>query len=397
MHVLILSTYPAENAAHGGQHRLKNIIASMEAAGHTVQSCGVLGSTGYPAAKGFVPFPGHTPLARYIRNPMLMEDWAISQLFSDDAKYFAQLARMIDTKPDVIFCEQPWLFGFARKWIAQKGGKARIKLVYGSQNIEYRLKRDIVETYYGEDVAEECAKLVRAAEVEAAAAADLIVAVSQHDADWLAKEGFGKAIVAANGVVDRRARLDDVNASNALTGGAKFALYCASAHPPNMKGFFDIFGNGAGCFPPGTRLVVAGSAGHSIMQDEKFHRTAGLASVYIDAGIVSEEQLTGLLATAHTIILPITQGGGTNLKAAEAIWAGSHVVATAKAMRGFEPFMKARGITVADEPPAFLAAIRDAFAAQPVQLAPLDRKARSSVLWSASLKPLVDAINGLGQ
>ena len=36
---------------------------------------------------------------------------------------------------------------------------------------------------------------------------------------------------------------------------------------------------------------------------------------------------------AHALILPITQGGGTNLKTAEALWSGRRVVATPQAMR----------------------------------------------------------------
>jgi hypothetical protein len=181
--------------------------------------------------------------------------------------------------------------------------------------------------------------------------------------------------------------------ANRITGHKKFVLYSASAHPPNITGFFDIFAGGVGCIAPNELIVVAGSAGPNIKSDPRFERTAGLSKVFVAPGTVSEECLQGLLEIAHTIGLPITHGGGTNLKTAEALWAGKHIVATTTALRGFESFRASQGVLVADEPSKFLASIRTTMAHAPNNLSIAERGKRTSVLWAETLKPLIALIS----
>ena len=105
-----------------------------------------------------------------------------------------------------------------------------------------------------------------------------------------------------------------------------------------------------------------------------------------------EQCLQGLLEIAHTVGLPITHGGGTNLKTAEALWAGKHVVATTTAFRGFESFRTSPGVLVADEPSKFLAALRTTMAQAPNNLPRAEREKRKSVLWTETLKPLISLV-----
>ncbi len=394
MKILCLSTYPVDQPRHGGQHRLFNIIAVLRDAGHEVYSAGVLGSPSYPPSRYFVPYPGNEVLGKLIANTSLMEDWAVGALFQDNRAYFESLAKLIPVKPDLIYCEQPWMFGFAQQFNKKMcGGKAI--LIYGSANVESTLKRGIVEYHFGSMAAEKCAELVRAVEINAIQNAVQTFCVSDHDMVWTSEFAPRQPILAPNGVIDRIAGLDDIAKANAITQGAKFALYCASAHPPNIDGFFDVFGYGVGCFPPTAKMVVAGGAGGHILNDFKFAKLASRRDFYVDAGEVTEQVLRGLLATAHQIVLPITHGGGTNLKSAEAIWSGQHVVATSKAMRGFELFARDVGISVADDPSAFCKAVRDTFMRPNLALKPADREKRKVVLWEHSLKNFVDSINTL--
>ncbi len=245
---------------------------------------------------------------------------------------------------------------------------------------------------YGERHVIDCRDKVLACELHAIKQATQIFCVSEGDVDWTREFTSLSPILAPNGVIDRRASMADIVAANQITQGRKFALYCASAHPPNMEGFFDLFGNGAGCFPPAARMVVAGGAGRSLANDSRLARTGSLPRQYIDAGEVPENVLRGLLATAHLVILPITAGGGTNLKTAEALWSGKHVVATTKAMRGFEQFSNAQGVTVADDGPAFCNAIRRTFMLPNLVLDLDERARRRVVLWESTLARLVDAV-----
>lgn len=394
MKIVCLSTYPVESPRHGGQHRLYNMIEMLRQAGHDVYSAGVCGSPVYPASPYFAKFPGIELMERYSSQIDLMEDVVIGDIFEKSDKHFKILARLIPKNPDVIICEQPWLFGFAHRFKAIHKRRS-IRLVYGSQNIESRLKFEMVRYHFGEKVALDCRDKVAAREVRAITESDQTVCVSAKDAEWAASYADKPVIIAPNGVVDRIAGMEDIARANSITEGRKFALYCASAHPPNMDGFFDMFGYGVGCFPPDTRMVVAGGAGHHILHDPKYAQAGGMHKVYVNAGEVSESVLRGLLATAHQIVLPITHGGGTNLKAAEAIWAGCHVVSTATAMRGFEQFISAEGITVADNPASFCAAIRDAFMRPRLRLSHTEREERQVVLWKSVLADLVRHVGEL--
>lgn len=391
MHILTLSTYPIEPALHGGQHRLLNIVDQFRANGHTTQSVGVLGSSLYSGSKGFVAYPPIREFTRYISNSLLMEDWAIGRLMAEEDAYFSSLVSEIAEPPAVVHVEHPWLFQFARRYVKEcTDGSARI--VYGAANLEHQLKFRIVDSYVNTKHAELCSKLVLDCEMQAVQGADLIACVSEHDAAWLTSHARCPVILAPNGVRDRQSTAAGISEANKITGHRKTALYCASAHPPNIVGFYDLFGRGVGCLSPADRLVVAGSAGASIKADSRFNRTPGLAKAFIDAGEVTEECLQGLLNTAHLVVLPITQGGGTNLKTAEALWAGHRIVATPVAMRGFESFVGSTGVSVCADPIEFRIAVRNAMTEPPIELSDSERGARRVVLWSETLKGLTSRV-----
>lgn len=392
--ILCLSTYPVDEPRHGGQHRLGSIIAAFRGHGHDVYLAGVLGSPSYKKTENFLNYPGHEALSRIVDDPSFMEDWAIGELFEKEKKYSSALFEEINFHPDLIFVEQPWLSGFAHLF-NEKKCRNKAAICYGSQNIEHKLKFEIVKIYRGESQAVEARDKVLACELRAIRSAAQVFCVSQDDLDWTAHYASRPPVLAANGVIDRRVSMADIVAANEITQGKKFALYCASAHPPNIAGFFDMFGNGAGCFPPDARMVVAGGAGVFLADDERLKRTGSLQQQYVDAGEVSEHILRGLLATAHLIILPITSGGGTNLKSAEALWSGRHVVGTTLAMRGFERFSNSRGVAVADDPPAFCNAIRHAFLAPALSLGVEERANRSTVLWQNTLSSMVDIVGSM--
>ena len=394
MKVLTLSTYPIATPRHGGQHRLRNIVAAYRAAGHQTQSVGVLGNSMYPVEDGFIACPAHHDLARYIANPFLMEDWAIGQLVVNDGRFFAQLASEIRDTPDLIHVEQPWLFPFANRYAAQCTDHS-VRVLYGSANIEHQLKQRILSGYFGPQRAAEAARLVYECEVEAARGADTACATSTHDADWLRRVGARQVILAPNGVCVRETSEIGITEANAIIGHRKCALYCASAHPPNVVGFFDIFGRGVGCFAPNERLVVAGSAGPSVASDHRFDRVPGLRRRYISTGEVSESCLQGLFEVSHAVVLPITYGEGTNLKTAEALWAGRHVVATPVSMRGFEQFIEAQGVHICADPDSFRRVIRSVMESEPLELTLDERLRRETLLWDNTLKPLIQHIGQL--
>ncbi len=392
MNILTLSTYPIDVPMHGGQHRLSNVVSNYKKGGHTVHSVGVLGSDSYPPAKGFVSCPQVDALSRHIENPFLMEDFSIGELFSKEDAYFKVLAQNIETEPDVIHVEHPWLFGFAKRYV-DLCSKKQVKILYGSPNIEYKLKHYNVSLYLGEKSATNAREKVLRCEMTAIMNADAICCVSEQDRLWTRKSTTKPCVLAPNGVAERVTTEAGIRGANAFSGGRKFALYCASAHPPNMAGFFEIFEKGVGCIAPNERIVVAGGVGSAIQGDKRFSKTAQLSSVFVSAGLVSEPCLQGFLETAHAIILPITQGEGTNLKTAEALWAGKHIIGTTPAFRGFEQFMSSEGVCIADEPSQFLAYVRQSMSAPPHALSLPERDRRKTLLWDNTLQPLLGLVS----
>jgi len=395
MKILLLCLYPIANPAHGGQLRVRHIVESYRAAGHSVRVSGVLGSDQYPSEEGFLPFPGAAALATVMARPALLEDYAIGLWCLRNEKYAARLGALCVGPYDVIHIEQPWLFEFA--WRCGASQAPRPKLVYGSQNIEAPLKQVIVASTYGIGPGREAAALIEQCEQAAIDRADAIVCVSEHDRAWLQARTSQPVVLAPNGVRPWQSSPAGRQQAEAIAGGLPYALYCASAHPPNMNGFFELFGGGFGSLKPDQRLVVAGGAGVCIAQDPRLQQSALLAQRTLACGVVSQACLEGLLDGAHCIVLPLTQGGGTNLKTAEALWSGKHIVATSVALRGFEGFIGSSGVWLADEPAAFKRTLRHVMSLPPLALTKPEVQARRSVLWEHCLSPLSPMLAALAQ
>lgn len=394
MKILILSTFPYEVPQHGGQHRLFNIKRLLEQEGHDVETVGVLGSSSYPDTIGYTDYPNPSDFKAYIDNYFLMDDWAIGELFASNNSYYSLLKDKIQTVPDIIHIEHPWLFKFAERY-RNEFPHEHIKLIYGSANIENELKFDILKQYMDAETARQGREKVLQCELHAIKEADMIFCVSENDKKWTEAHTMQPVVLAQNGVRATIADNAGIIEANEITQNRKIALYCASGHPPNIFGFFEIFGNGVGCLSPESRLVVAGSAGKTIQTHEKFNKVPRLQDIFIDGGIVSEACLSGLLKIAHVLVLPINQGGGTNLKTAEALWNGAHVVATRKAMRGFEQFIGEPGVYISDSAAEFCQQLKNAMESPPLVLDQESREKRRAVLWEETLQNMLSAISQL--
>jgi len=393
--VLILSTFPFEVPRHGGQHRLWNIRKAYQAAGCTVSVAGVLGSDGYPPTENFQPFPGHTAMQNLLPNTFLMEDWCLGQLFEHNDEFFARLASHIPKAADIIHVEHPWLFGFVERLRIARGWN-ETAIIYGSANIEHELKYEILQAHFNHDHAHYCSARVRDTELRAAQKASFVCYVSEAERVWLeqtAQRDAATLISAPNGASLAVASEEGIRQVNHLTGHRKFALFCASGHPPNVTGFWHYFQRGFGCLSPDERLVIAGGAGTSIASDIRAKSSACFSSRCVIAGEVDQETLYALVATAHTIVLPITHGSGTNLKTAEALISGHHVVTTTTALRGFEEYAESDGVYVADKVEGFLHALRTSMQRAPLSPGDSAQMPRTGILWEYGLRNLITFIN----
>jgi hypothetical protein len=387
--VLVLTTFPADSPKHGGQHRVYNLMKAYREAGHEVHSAGVLGSPSYPPSSKFVESPRLEDLSTYIQNPWLMEDWAIGCMFEHRPDSYQRLKDKIDFTPDVIHVELPWLFGFAERY-RRECCPIGTRIVYGSENVEHRLKHSILSNYFDSSWSARASDLVKETELRAIKGSDVICCVSQEELEWIGTLTSQPCLFVPNGAAVKEPEKNDVAASGSITEGKRYALFCASGHPPNITGFWDYFSAGLGCLSPDELLIVAGGVGHSLINDERRHRTPGFDSRVRITNEVEQGVLNALISGAHTIVLPISYGSGTNLKTAEALLSQKHVVATPVAMRGFEAFSCAEGVNVTDRPEEFLKFIRVSMQQPPLNVPDSDRCARQLLSWESCVSALRD-------
>lgn len=397
--LLVLGGYPTRAPRHGGQIRLNQIAEAYRSRGWSVCRASF-----FPANAGYLAAPrtrGDFPLLPEelrtyggIRSRWI-EDLASGPAAATPARLRA-LERWVGGEIDVLHLEQPWLWPVVAA-LRQRGVLGRFRVVYGSQNVEAPMKQDLLAQAPAAE-REAIVAACRRCESEAVQGADLVVAVTGEDAAMLSGWTSAPVVVAANGV---RPWAGDENRRRKWRhrlGERPVALYVASAHRPNVVGFCAAFGPSLAGLPPEPCLVLAGRAAGLIVREPWFQRWEAVNARRVRVlGELDEPDLDAVRSLAHAFVLPITGGGGSNLKTAEALYSGAQVVATPVAMRGFEQLSDLPGVAVVAPGAAFAAAVVRALD-QP--LPPRDDRSdarRQALCWSSTLEPLADAVSALVQ
>lgn len=360
--LLLLSTYPFKNPKHGGQIRLSQIEKVYKAAGWNVVSVAVYDPVSYPkvdTGKRDIPF-SQKPIWRKFRGRTipLIDDLLMGFYAVADDGGFAFVRKKLPRHLDAIHVEQPWLWELACK--IKKNDKYKdVVLIYGSQNVEAPLKQDIL-TSFGVDDADEVVNVIKELELKAAQDADLLLAVTKSDLNFLSRKGSKRILHAPNGVEPWEASSEKMAIWREKLPKTPWLLYIASAHPPNFTDFIDLVGDSLACIPPDSRLVIAGTVSEHIYRElaETQWHSLNLSRLEL-LHILSDEDLAAVKNLAHGFLLPIAHGGGSNIKTAEAIYSGSYIIGTKAAFRGFEHLMHLPEIILAENPIEFRLAIRN--------------------------------------
>jgi hypothetical protein len=398
MRILQLTVYPTRIPRHGGQARVGSIRATLAAAGHTVQALAVYEPESYGGDAVDSDDIAFATNSAHRQCPLpFCTDYASGDFLAADPLAFERFVRVVKRfRPDVIALEQPWLLPAVMRLRREHPSHA-FKLVYSSQNIEAPLKRDVLAGHPPAQV-EAMAARIEARQREAAASADLTIACTQDDARVLGTFGASRVVVASNGIVRRRVDPQHLKDWKWLLGGKRFALFVGSAYPPNGVGFWEMYSPSLAFLAPDQRILAVGGVAGLLPQHAEYQRWKGINASRLDlAGIQSEEALAALLALASCIVLPITRGGGSNIKTAEAIYARKPVIGTGKSFRGYEFAVALPHVYRTDEPAEFRrltkAALDDAL--PPAAVAD-DDALRDSVLWDATMAELPAEFARLG-
>lgn len=393
--LLLLSTYPYQKPQHGGQIRLAHIAKAYQAAGWTVESIAVYEPRAYGSdsvGRQDLPFPLDSPYRLLGGQAVPATDDLLSGRYAaaEDGGWGPILGRLPPTI-DAIHVEQPWMWPLAQKIVALPPYR-QARLIYGSQNIEYPLKKDIFASLGVRDdwgLVQAIEELERQAVQEA----DLSLAVTQADYDVLERLGARNTLLAPNGIASWKAQDKTLERWRARLPAAPWILYIASSHPPNYTGFIDCIGDSLACIPPNSRLVVAGGVSEHIYHCFAPTRWSTLNLSRLELlFVLSDEDLAAVKTLAHAFLLPIQHGGGSNIKTAEALYSGKYVIGSEAAFRGFQPFIDLPEVTVARSPSQFQQAMRSVLQRPALSPAPVAAgDLRYGLQWDQCLAPVPEA------
>jgi hypothetical protein len=354
--VLMLTTYPIAKPRHGGQLRARALCDAYRAAGWNVTTLAVFEAEAYaPEARGQhdIEFAPWSPYRRFAgREVPLLADYSAGAFAAADDGAWPAIRHKLAPQLDVVHIEQPWLLPLAER-IQRERPAHPPKLVYGSQNVEHALKRAIFEQAGVQDV-DDVIAAIESLEVRATQRADLVLAVTRADEAVLAAHRAGPVCYAPNGIAGWHAEHTTLERWRKQLPKTPWALFVASAHPPNVQGFFACFGDSLACVPPDSRVVVAGSVSEHIYRAARASRWAPINLSRLQLlGELTDDDLAAVKMLTSLFLLPITQGGGSNIKTAEAIYSRRPVLATSTSLRGFEDYATLPEVTIADNVATF--------------------------------------------
>jgi hypothetical protein len=263
------------------------------------------------------------------------------------------------------------------------------KIVYSSHNVEYQLIGDAVSSE-AHPIPADTVALIRTMEMDLVANADLVIAVSEADAD-IFRPAAKQVTIAPNGIWPR-GRAGGQDYWEKELRGRRLALFVGSAHPPNAAGFVNLLGPSLSFLSPSELVVIVGGVCNLLRSDPQFRENIGLnLARSILVGSQDRGGLSTLIEKADVVLVPITKGGGTNIKTAEGLYNRKLMICTPKAVRGYETFLDMPSMLVRETPEEFRAALvgalRGEFNTRPV----LNRsqvERLKTLLWSSTLAEL---------
>jgi hypothetical protein len=397
--ILQVGTHSTLRPIHGGQQRSHHIGRVLENAGYFVRGIAACWRQDHDIVND-------REAILDLRTARSVPGGGIGGVFGDfyhcvaiekDPHLRAEFFRLAQSaRPDAVLLEHPWMWPLARLIPEVEGGLAPV--IYNSQNVEAHLKRRLLRDMNLDAKtlaeAEPLLSMVDAFEQGVVVRADAVTACTVEDAQIFDSWGSRRTIIAGNGSSRRPTTALSQPYPTVLPPNCRYAFTVGSEHQPNVTGFDNLVLPWLAMLRPGQRVVVAG--GVSIALRNRLAErglSAALEGRLVLLGRVNELALSALIENAACIMLPIEYGGGSNIKTAEALLSDRPIVASPASMRGFDEFHNLPGVTIADGPAQFGAAVQFALAAGSPPL-----RSPTSVValtWDAMLAPLVALVGAL--
>lgn len=390
--ILVIAPYPITRIEHGGQKRAMAIFNFYKSKFSSAKYVGVFHRGQYPDwGEDDLPL-GDPELIKLVDDNPYASELVTGAAIDKDIHVRSNMAKLLmEFNPEVIHIEQPFPYIGLKVLLDELNMHPLI--IFGSQNIEYKLKQRI---YSGLNVSEKywkpAIKEIKDLEFQFSREADIVIAVNDSDVAAHKKMGAKKCLMVPNGIeknhVSRKETeyWKEFKYKNMIE---KTATFVGSGHPPNWLGFLEAIGDDTSFLPKNAKILVAG--GTADYFNERYKDKKSYARFWKGIkllGKLEEDRLTALLDQSDVILLPIPKGGGSNLKTAEAILSGKKVVATPFAFNGFEKFRHLPNIWVADSKDNFQDFIIKALNAPYVKRTKYETELANSVQWNSVLLPL---------
>tara|TARA_B110000503_G_scaffold27548_1_gene43988 strand:- start:10985 stop:12199 length:1215 start_codon:yes stop_codon:yes gene_type:complete len=396
MRILQVVNYALDSPVFGGVIRAREIRSKLQILGHEIITL-----TAFPWEGGATKLGPkvHMPSSeeRTIRLGPQLDLIAPYLYFSE---YFTsdlgqnQLDRALrGEKFDACFIEQPFMGAPIMDYFRRH--RQNPSIIYSSQNIESAMFEEMVSHEFGLETAsaKDWVMALESQESTLALAADCVIAVTKEDALTLEEFGAAKVFLSPNGAQDRASDEHRDDFLPDMLSGRTALAFISSAHPPNVRGFFEMLGTDGSFIPPNGCILVVGSVGWPIKAMLEEAEAESLSSRLVITGEVNEDNLREILASVRGLILPITAGGGSNLKTAEALLSGLEVIGTSIAFRGFEEFRSEAGVRITDNAHEFRRLVQEALKLEETINFRLDRKKSDVLTWATTLATLEEIID----
>lgn len=396
--VLIVATYPIKNAQHGGQRRVSAIVKEYKKVFQQVKFVSVF-SPDYYRHHGTHDIAVKGKVREQVRNSPYTGDVICGQSIYTDAYVKNKMTKLLKSfMPDIIQIEQVFPYLGLKPLLEELN--IHPKIILSSHNIEYSHKKSILENSAYSEQSHSVTRIIEECERDLAQRAEAVIAVSEDDSKELIALGAKRVAVAPNGIAKLTLTQNAVSYWRSLKeerGLTRLATFVGSAHPPNWRGFEAMIGNRLGFLPSTASIVLAGSISdyfcESYNQLRPEHITFWCRT--LPAGRLSDASLAGLIEESDVILLPITEGGGSNLKTAEAILSGRKIVATSYAFRSFERYLSLPNIYIADTPDDFRKAVLTAFEIDYKPRTKKQEELAKEVQWHHCLVPMIREVSTL--
>jgi hypothetical protein len=353
---LIFSIYPIKNPQNGGQFRAKKLFNAYSTLGKSTYIA-ICNSLVYTVKdRSSIDIPATEDAQMLIEKNPHREQIILGQ-FAAKSELFqtAILKSLKKYNPDVIVLEQPFL------WNAVERAKSKIpnfnpKIIYSSHNIEELHYQSLSssDNYSSHDH-----KWIKETEDKLSNSADIIITTTEEDQDFF-EVNFPRSTVELlpNGFEEPQKYSNSIEKQRILNKlrFKKYALFVASAHKPNIKGFEKYIGTRLGFLPPGCGIIILGTAGPVIGTQATMKENQFLDLYWSKIQLwdfATDLELAVVTEHASCVILPIDDGSGSNLKTAQALSSGLPVITTKHALRGFEFGAKSCHVKICDNVASF--------------------------------------------